>query len=550
MAIGRLSVGVGPKGKAGPHAMYIAREGKYAKHNDKIEKLEATGSGNMPDWAKADQNFFWKMSDEHERKNGTSYREHVIALPRELSPEQRHELIKDWIAQEIGEKHAYQYAIHNPLAMDGGEQPHAHIMFSERLIDGIDRDPNQYFKRHNPKKPELGGAKKANTPKLAAERKAELKEQRDRWEKMCNSHLELAGSDARISMKTLKEQGIDREPVDLSMVQINKPSTRQTYMDQLNATTAFKQAKIDSLAVNVTDELRIIDKELHERASRAIDGASKAINSYQRRFTADRSRVEGSRGAKLFLDSAIREATTGTDYSQYITNESKQRVEASKRLTNESKQRVEASKHLSKSADQKINERIAAEKASQAQQERIAAEKASQVQQERIAAEKDAERQRIESRTAYKLLKLQLVVKITKPCAYGDPTLLKHAITPIGKDLYMLLKQAKNKGYDITINNIDSYGTRINQDIAQNPTAIAFERFMLRAEVLSNPDIYNDFVVRLGIREFADKYDIACNSEDLKQLDRLNPDPKYNPPQPKHEQKIEREAKNDYDLDL
>lgn len=539
MAIGRLSVGVGPKGKAGPHAMYIAREGKYAKHNDKIEKLEATGSGNMPDWAKADPNFFWKMSDDKERKNGTSYREHVIALPRELSPEQRHDLIKAWITQEIGEKHAYQYAIHNPLAMDGGEQPHAHIMFSERLIDGIDRDPDQYFMRHNSKNPEKGGAKKANTPKLSAERKAELKEQRDRWEKMCNSHLELAGSDARISMKTLKEQGIDREPVDLSMVQINKPSTRQTYMDQLNATTAFKQAKIDSLAVNVTDELRIIDKELHERASRAIDGASKAINSYQRRFTADRSRVEGSRGAKLFLDSAIREATTGTDYSKYVINDSKQRVETSKYAINDSKQRVETSKHLSKSADQKINERIAAQAAEKATQERL----------EQQAAEK-LECDRIESRTAYKLLKLQLVVKITKPCAYGDPTLLKHAITPIGKDLYMLLKQAKNKGYDITINNIDSYGTRINQDIAQNPTAIAFERFMLRAEVLSNPDIYNDFVVRLGIREFADKYDIACNSEDLKQLDRLNPDPKYNPPQPKHEQKIEREAKNDYDLDL
>ena len=29
MAIGRLSVSVGKKGKASPHAQYIAREGKY-----------------------------------------------------------------------------------------------------------------------------------------------------------------------------------------------------------------------------------------------------------------------------------------------------------------------------------------------------------------------------------------------------------------------------------------------------------------------------------------------------------------------------------------
>lgn len=30
MAIGRLSMKVGKAGKAGPHAAYIAREGKYA----------------------------------------------------------------------------------------------------------------------------------------------------------------------------------------------------------------------------------------------------------------------------------------------------------------------------------------------------------------------------------------------------------------------------------------------------------------------------------------------------------------------------------------
>ena len=123
MAIARLSVGVGPKGKAGPHAMYIAREGKYAKHNDDLEKLEASGHGNMPKWAAADPNFFWKMSDDRERKNGTSYREHVIALPRELTPKQRYQLVEAWIDQEIGDKHAYQYAIHNPIALDNKEQP-------------------------------------------------------------------------------------------------------------------------------------------------------------------------------------------------------------------------------------------------------------------------------------------------------------------------------------------------------------------------------------------------------------------------------------------
>ncbi|MCL1047985.1 MobA/MobL family protein, partial [Shewanella electrodiphila] len=234
MAIGRLSVVVGARGKASPHAEYIAREGKYEK-DESIEKLEATGHGNMPQWAEHEPNFFWKMSDNYERKNGTSYREHVISLPRELTVDQRHELIKEWIKQEIGERHAYQYAIHNPPALDGGEQPHAHIMFSERLRDGIDRDPDSYFKRYNSKNPESGGSKKANTPKLAAERKLELKQQRDRWEKMCNTHLELAGSDAKISMKSLKAQNIKREPTNFTMSEIQDETIRKSYIDTLEA---------------------------------------------------------------------------------------------------------------------------------------------------------------------------------------------------------------------------------------------------------------------------------------------------------------------------
>lgn len=235
MAIGRLSVGIGKKGKASPHAQYIAREGKYAKPSNHEEKLENTGHGNMPKWAEHNPNYFWQMADEHERKNGSTYREHVIALPRELDENERNQLIQDWIAQEIGEKHAYQYAIHNPPALDGGEQPHAHIMFSERTIDDVERDPDQYFKRYNSKNPEKGGAKKANTPKKAVERKEKLKAMRDRWEKTCNAHLERAGRSERISMKSLKEQGIEREPINLTMAQLKQPEIKEAYQALLEA---------------------------------------------------------------------------------------------------------------------------------------------------------------------------------------------------------------------------------------------------------------------------------------------------------------------------
>ena len=239
MAVAMLSVGVGSKGKAAPHAQYIAREGKYEKENDSLEKLEHTGYGNMPKWAEHDPNYFWQSADEHERKNGSTYREHVIALPRELDVNERHELIIDWIAQEIGDKHAYQYAIHNPPAMDGKEQPHCHLMFSERTRDSIDRDPDQYFKRYNSKNPEKGGAKKANTGLSHADRKADLLAQRERWEQTCNKHLELAGSRKRISMKLLKAQGINRKPIDLTMRQLKDPKIKGAYQIMLDSRNDF-----------------------------------------------------------------------------------------------------------------------------------------------------------------------------------------------------------------------------------------------------------------------------------------------------------------------
>lgn len=217
MAIARLSMKVGKAGKASPHSAYIARTGQYANRLERGERLAATESGNMPAWAVADPGAFWLAADANERKNGTTYREMEIALPRELDTAQQVALVRDWVAQELGDKHAYQWAIHVPTAADGGEQPHVHLMFSERQRDGIERDPEQYFKRYNAKAPEKGGARKGYGPdagqtKTKAERVADLKAVRERWELACNQHLERAGADARIDMRSHADAGIEDAP--------------------------------------------------------------------------------------------------------------------------------------------------------------------------------------------------------------------------------------------------------------------------------------------------------------------------------------------------
>ena len=222
MATAHLSVKVGKAGKGTPHAEYISRTGKYAKKLEQGEKLEATESGNMPAWAGENPLTFWQAADQYERANGTVYREHEIALPRELTAEQRAELVREWVHHELGDRHAYTWAIHNKTALDGKPQPHVHLMYSERMNDGIERDPEQYFRRYNPKYPERGGAKKHRSGETPTERKAALTAQRERWEKLHNAHIDrhlpkttlLEASRnhrAKISMKSLAEQGIDRQ---------------------------------------------------------------------------------------------------------------------------------------------------------------------------------------------------------------------------------------------------------------------------------------------------------------------------------------------------
>ena len=211
MASYHLSVKTGGKGNASPHADYISREGKYAREKD--SDLEHKESGNMPAWAAHKPSEFWKAADTFERANGCTYREIEIALPREFTPAQRLELVRDFVQQEIGDRHAYQFAIHNPrAAIEGGEQPHAHIMFSERLNDGIERDPQPYFKRANTKNPERGGAKKVRFGETPTERKAYLIAQRERWADLQNKHLERYQHIDRVDARSLKAQGIEREP--------------------------------------------------------------------------------------------------------------------------------------------------------------------------------------------------------------------------------------------------------------------------------------------------------------------------------------------------
>ncbi|MEO6825113.1 MAG: MobA/MobL family protein [Nitrosospira sp.] len=296
MAIGRLSLKTGKTGRAGPHAAYIAREGQYVRYLERDEKLEGTDAGNLPPWAQADTQVFWQAADAFERSNGTTYREMEIALPRELDTEQREDLVRAFVAQEIGDKHAYQWAIHTPLAADGKAQPHVHLMFSERQVDGIERDPQQYFKRYNSKNPEQGGARKgygahAGQTLSRAERVEELKALRGRWQDMANTHLQQLGHSARIDLRSHIERGTGLEAEAKQLPSQWRGEGRENVLEFRQARAEQTQAteQVRKIVPNVQAE--IIDLEAQRQHQLHLRQEAAALAQAQR--------IGGMRSAEL-----------------------------------------------------------------------------------------------------------------------------------------------------------------------------------------------------------------------------------------------------------
>lgn len=180
---------------------YISRAQQFKTYQEHdLETIEFMHSGNMPTCDSPD--LFWQAADLNERRNGRVCSSFVVALPKELTVEQRIELAEQFI-DEFAMRYRFPFscAIHNHAgAFSGQEQPHLHFMYSERHVDGHERDLAQFFKRYNTKEPEKGGAKKLTADKLGL-RKAQITFFRQKAEKLINHALKTYAPTKKVEIK-------------------------------------------------------------------------------------------------------------------------------------------------------------------------------------------------------------------------------------------------------------------------------------------------------------------------------------------------------------
>ena len=135
-----------------------------------------------------DRTLLWNEVERVEkRKDAQLSREVMIALPAELSHDQKETLAREYVQAEfvsqgmIADIGYHDFDSHNP---------HAHIMLTMRSIDedGFGKKQRDWNKRQ------------------AIER------HRQAWEECANRALERAGYDERIDHRSLEVQGVEREP--------------------------------------------------------------------------------------------------------------------------------------------------------------------------------------------------------------------------------------------------------------------------------------------------------------------------------------------------
>lgn len=273
----------------------------------------------LPNGETADRAEFWNsVENHHKRGDAVLVREVEVALPAELTPEQRKELAVGF-ARELAERYnvAADVALHAP-----------HTLTSRDLK----KNPDQYHeidpetgKKHNGNwhahimLSACHVAQDGTLGKKAVEldpihcQRAKIENMADRervrWSELSNAILEKSGHDSRVDHRSLKDQGIDREPTQHLGVTATSYERRtgekslRRYDFEREASERLQQEKE---AVELDRETRELQKEIQELDRSIIANSadlSAAIAERERNEEAQaRIKAEAEQAMKAIFD--------------------------------------------------------------------------------------------------------------------------------------------------------------------------------------------------------------------------------------------------------
>jgi len=243
-----------------------------------------------PAWA-GDRAALWNAAEAAEkRKDARVARDYEVAIPKELTRDQGIELVRDF-AQALVDRYsvAIDFNVHRDdlRAWDGSEKGwqgyHAHVLASTRKLSREGFGDKAAIELSDTKRKSLGLDNGA----------AEIEQIRQLWEVAANRHLEQAGVLQRIDRRSLKDQGIDRDPtvhLGPGVVALERDGKPSRLGDLNRKAVAEHQMRVEDQRVRDALFAEIIEiyEEIVERGERRGDTRSEREQDEQEPHRPDR----------------------------------------------------------------------------------------------------------------------------------------------------------------------------------------------------------------------------------------------------------------------
>ncbi len=222
------------------------------------------------EWAK-DRAALWNAAELAEnRKDARVAREFEIALPHELTAEQRFEATRTF-AQDLADRYgaAVDVAIHTPHGRTDVRNHHAHLLMTTRAVGPKGFLDKTFLEREN--KWLLG--RDLPTAQM------QLCDIRQSWEQIANERLAAAGLDLRIDHRSHQERGLEIEPTEHMGVHATQMERRglAPSRTRLDAEAAKRNAQLireksEQVLTLITGEKSVFDRhDVAKALHRCID---------------------------------------------------------------------------------------------------------------------------------------------------------------------------------------------------------------------------------------------------------------------------------------
>lgn len=223
----------------------------------------------------------WNKAEKAEkRKDATLAKEYELALPKELNRVQKIELAREY-GNYLHERH--KVAVDVCIHKIDSDNPHAHILTTTREVKNGNELGDKAAREWSDTKRQQHGL---------AGRKEDLLEARQKWAECANRALERAQVRERIDHRSLKNQGIEREPqihvgatataMERKGIQTERGNINRSRMDLVKLKNEFNQVQAQRVKLGAAKRVQQAQERAHAEKVKSLPDNLKDLEKFKK----------------------------------------------------------------------------------------------------------------------------------------------------------------------------------------------------------------------------------------------------------------------------